>query len=397
MVVESVIPTTENTSTPKPTPTINLDNDNHIVTVTIKATKEAILPSNQDTPPKLQREAFVGDVAFVSRCCECQSSNIVVQTLPDGDTNFILEGLVNARQPVWSPDGQMLGLVSYGSNKQFLQVIDVVTKQMLFELQGFIIQFRWSSDGKSIFYLDAQENLYQYNLAEAKSQFLTKGVSHFSVSPDGQWLGLSRRESRQHFASFNFFTFRLLNLRNNNIFTISDDIDTGRLGSNRSIWSPVGNEIAVIFGGSTTQSSKIVVYGLQENHLQVKNTIIAPETYREDYGEDQFVNFTDIVWSPDGQKLLTIRSISETGGEVLLFDRQLLTYQRLQFGENITLLTWTGNSQWIGYTRSSDKNENSKTCTGPLSGEIWLANIETLETQIVVTNTLSIERPAWRP
>ena len=218
------------------------------------------------------------------------------------------------------------------------------------------------------------------------------------MSPNGQWLGLSKRDP----TFFNYFVFRVLDLDKDRLLeAIPDDSwnDGGCLGANHSVWSPIANEVAVICGLSASQKSKVIVYNVLENHLQVKSVAVARETYQRDYGEDLIsVEFYDLAWSPDGQKLLVIRSKTDadTGGEVLLFDSALSDYQRLPFPGDTTRLVWT-KDKWLVYVTGSNEETSSGSCAGPLRGEIWLADMETLESQLLITDTLFIEQPAWRP
>lgn len=354
-------------------------------------------PTEQASPTNiLPLELPTGQLAFTFRRCERDDADIRLAILPDNDVTPILPDKRDDRMPVWSPDGQMLGVLSYGVNAQTLRVVDLSTPATHTELGGFVSQFVWSADGTSLFYLEREGGLYQYNLTTDESEKIIDGVSGFSVSPNGQWLGLSIRDPTQSGA----FTFRVLDLSDNHLLTTVDQNDMGQLGSNRSVWSLATDEVAVLFGPTATQLSKVAIYTVQEDHLYVKAIVVARDTYRHDFGQDLIsVEFSNLAWSPDGQRLLVIRSTTDTqpGGEGLLFDATLSDYQRLPFGENITNVTWKKDGRWLAYVMPSNGKNNSGCCSDRFRGEIWLANMETLKTQVLVTSTLTIYQPSWRP
>jgi Tol biopolymer transport system component len=329
-------------------------------------------------------------LAFTFRRCERDDADIRLLTLPGGDVTAILEDPQDDREPVWSPNDQMMGVLSYGVNKRTLRVVDASVSEVYTELGDFIYQFAWSTDGTRLFFLEREGNLHEYNLMEGKNEHIVGSVSDFSVSPNGQWLGLSIRDPAYSGA----FTFRVLDLDNGRLLTTLDRNDVGRLGSNHSVWSPTANEVAVLIGAN------IVIYTVQEDHLHIEATVDARDTYQRDFGRDLLsVAFTDLAWSPDGQQLLIIRSTTDArlGGEALLFDAALSDYQRLLFGENVTEVAWTKDGKWLAYVTSNEEKNAGSYCSDRFRGEIWLANMETLKTQIVVTSTLSIYPPAWRP
>lgn len=332
-----------------------------------------------------------GELAFVSRCCECDAAGIQVLCLPCQATTPTLSGQNDAREPAWSPDGQMLGMLFYDISQRTLHVIDLPTRTVRLEVPGDIDQFAWSADGQSLFYLDAGS--LQCHSTTKPSRSIADGVSGFSVSPNGWWLGLSIRDPAQD----GYFTFRVLDLDSGRLLATADHSDMGCYGINHSVWSPAGTGVAVVFGLSSAQESKVVIYAVHEDHLHIKASVIARETYQRDYGEDlNSVEFGDLAWSPDGQKLLVIRYVSDThpGGEVLLFDKDLSNYQRLPLGE-VRQLTWMMD-KWLVYTKSSPR-EGSRDCKNPFLGEIWLADMETFETQRLVTDVMYIYQPVWRP
>lgn len=360
------------------------------------------LPNDDGSPTSTPEANFPsGEFAFVYRRCEYDNATVLRLTLPDREITPILSDQHDNRQLAWSPDGRMIGVLSYATPGRDLRVIDAETQEVRLELPGSFLQFAWSADDNSIFYLDREGNLYLYDLMSDESEHVTDGVSSFSVSPNGQWLGLSKRDST-HSAYLGYFVFRVLDLSDGRLLTTpyhSDLDDVGRLGANRSVWSPTANEVAVLFGAGAAQESKVVIYTVHEDHLQIKAMAVARETCERDYGEDLIsVGFYSMAWSPDGRKLLVIRSETDarTGGEVLLFDSNLSDYQRLPFRKNTTGLVWTMD-RWLVYVTGSDRETGSSSCAGRLRGEIWLADMETLETRVLVTDTLFIERPVWRP
>jgi WD40 repeat protein len=334
-----------------------------------------------------------GDLAFVSRCCRCENADVQLLTLQNGELTPISADLRDDRELSWSPDGQRLGILSYETDKRTLRIVDVSTLEVQWETNEPFFQFAWSADGTGIFYLDREEGLHLYDLLTGIDTHLLDGISGFSVSPNGRWLGLSIRDS-EYMGSF---TFRVLDLTSNLLLTTIDpDEDLGRLGANRSVWSPEGDRVAVVFGPAAAQMSKIVIYAVREGYLETTVTTIARETYQRDYDKDlPSVGFGDLAWSPDGQKLLVIRSATDAhpGGEMLLFDTSLASHRRLPFGENVTQLAWA--DRGVAFVAASNSKDGS--CTGYLSGEIWFADIESLEAWILTTDTLYTARPAWRP
>lgn len=354
-----------------------------------------------DSSPTNTPEANLpsGELAFVYRRCDYDNAAVLRLTLPDREITPILSDQHDNRQLAWSPDGRMIGVLSYATPGRDLRVIDAETQEVRLELPGSFLQFAWSADGSSIFVLDEEGwrgELYRYDLVSQESEYITDGVSSFSVSPNGQWLGLSKRDPTY----FGHFTFQVFDLNDSRLLTTTyqnNFEDVGHVGG-LSVWSPIANEVAVI-GLSATQKSNVVIYTVHKDRLQIKATAVARETYQRDYGEDLIsVGFYSMTWSPDGRKLLLIRSETDarTGGEVLLFDLNLSDYQRLPFRKDTTGLVWTMD-RWLVYVTGSDRETGSSSCAGRLRGEIWLADMETLETQVLVTDTLFIERPAWRP
>jgi Tol biopolymer transport system component len=161
--------------------------------------------------------------------------------------------------------------------------------------------------------------------------------------------------------------------------------------------------VAVLFGpqgSQISQSSKIVVYSVQGEYLHTQATVLARDTYQRDFGQDlPSVEFSGPTWSPDGEELLVIRSTTDAnpGGEALLFDAALSGYERLPFGDHVTRVAWRKDGRWLAYVVSDEGQNTPISCPDQLGGEIWLANMETLDTQLLVTDTLYIEQPAWRP
>ncbi len=352
----------------------------------------------KDSPPTdtLPRRLPTGQIAFTSLTCDLGNSEIRLLTLPSGDVTVISQDRLGDRTPAWSPKGRLLGMLSGEVDRQILRIVEPSRPAVQIELGTFVHQYTWSADGTALFYLERDGSLYLYDLSRDKNEKIIEAVSDFSVSPNGRWLGLSIRAPTHSGA----FAFRVLDLKSGRLLTLADHNDIGQVGPNRSVWSPTADEVAVLFGLGAAQSSKIVIYTVTEEYLHIRATVVARDTYRRDFAQDlpgaEFVNLT---WSPDGQQLLAIRSTTDVqpGGEVLLFDASLSNYQRLPFGPNVTEVTWKRDGKWLVYVVSSDRRDNSNRCFEHLSGELWLAEMETLEFQFLVAGTLSIDRPSWRP
>lgn len=335
-------------------------------------------------------ELPTGQLAFTFRRCENDDADIRLLTLPSGDITSVLQSEQDDREPAWAPDGQRLAILSYAVNERTLCIVDLSKLDMCTEIGSFVYQFAWSPDGASLFYLNREEDLYQYNFANGESEHIISAVSGFSVSPNGQWLGLSIRNPTYSGA----FVFRVLDLNSGRLLTTVDRNDIGRLGSNSSVWSPTTDEVAVLFG------TKVNIYTIQRDYLDVKATVDVRDTYQRDFGQDLVsAAFGRPVWSLDGQRLLVIRFTTDAklGGEVLLFDAALSNYQRLPFGDNVTEVVWTTDGKWLTYVTSNGGRNTSSSCADFFRGEIWLADMETLKTQVVVTDAFSIYPPAWRP
>jgi Tol biopolymer transport system component len=349
--------------------------------------------ASTNAPPT---DLFTAQIAFTSRRCECGDANIKLLTWPDGNVS-LLQGHEDYRAPAWSPDGRMIAMLSYISNTQrVLRIVDLSAPAIYTQVGSFIYEFAWSADGTGLFYLEKGGNLYRYTLLEGKTEYVIDAISGFSVSPNGQWLGLSIYNPAHSGA----FTFRVLDLSDGSLLTTADPSDISRLGANLSTWSPITDEVAVLFGPGTSQSSKVVIYTVQEEHLSIKATAVAQDTYQHDFGRDlPSVEFSDPTWSPDGEELLVIRSTTDAnpGGEALLFDAALSDYERLPFGDHVTRAAWRKDGRWLAYVVSDEGQNTPISCPDQLGGEIWLANMETLDTQLLVTDTLYIEQPAWQP
>jgi len=298
----------------------------------------------------------------------------------------------NDHSPNWSPDGQWLGLLGvfvYGkTGQEGLRVVNRTSQEMRWIVQGRLQQFAWSPDSQNLFYLDEKGDLYRYTFAAGQSEYLANEVGFFSVSADGQWLGLSKRHP-----DLEYFTFYVLDLSHNTLSWVVDEKSSVLWGTT-SEWSPIDNRVAILW--THKNFSRIAVYTMDENTWKLNaETKSARETYQQDYGEDlPSAEFLNMRWSPDGQQLFVIRAASDAapGGEILAFDATLSDYSRLPFETNITKLVWLDN-QWLAYVKGYENNA----CYVSSRGEIWLANMETLETRKLVTDTLSFEAPAWRP
>jgi hypothetical protein len=342
-------------------------------------------------------ELFTAQIAFTSRRCEHSDADIQLLTLPDDNVSLLLRGQEDDRAPAWSPDGQMMAVLSYiGNTQRVVRIVDLSVPTVYAEVGSFVYQFAWSADGTSLFYLERGGNLYQHTLIEGETEYVIDAISGFSVSPNGQWLGLSVYDPAYPGA----FTFRVLDLNSSHLLTTTGCGDIGRLGGSYSVWSPTTNEVAVLFGPTASQLSKVVIYTVQEDCLHIKATAIARDTYQRDSGQDlPSVEFANLTWSPDGEGLLVIRSTTDArpGGEALLFDATLSDYKRLPFGEHVTRAAWGTDRRWLAYVISDDKQNTPTSCTDRLRGEMWLADMETLDTRALVTDTLYIEQPAWRP
>ena len=101
---------------------------------------EAILPS--------------AELTFVSRRCESDNASVLQLTLPNLEITPILSDRRDNRQFTWSPDGQLIGVLSYSPTGRDLRVVDIETQEVRLELPGNFLQFTWSPDRKSIFILD---------------------------------------------------------------------------------------------------------------------------------------------------------------------------------------------------------------------------------------------------
>lgn len=376
-----------------------------------------------------------GTLAYVSMCCACTDADTELLFLPDGQVKTLFSDRSNDRDLAWSPDGQWLGMRNafvYGVAEQGLRIVNVTTEEVRWISREFIRQLAWTPDSQSLLYLDGEGDLYRYTLTSEVYEHITNEVEEFSLSSSGQWLGLSKRHP-----DHGYFTFQVIDLSTGDLFPelSPDDLP---LWSGTSAWSPTADEVAVIW--TQKNFSKIAVYKVYQNQLELlAESETARETYQRDYGEDlnsvEFYNLswrpdgqllvirsstdakpggevlvfdeslssyhrlpleknvTRLIWQPDGQ-LLVIQSSIDTkpAGEVLVFDENLSSYRRLTFGENVTQLIWL-DEQWVVYVTGYDDD----TCYISSRGEVWLANMNTLETKLLITNTLSIENPTWRP
>ncbi len=341
-------------------------------------------PSTQASEPGLP----LGHLVYISRCCDCVESDTHLLDLSTGESTIVLADQANDFTLAGSPNGQMLAVLSSSGGKELLRVVDLSTLQVQIELPGDFSQIGWLPDSEHIIYLDEEGNLYRYDLLSNDDTFVANGVSRFSVSPDGLWLGLSKRDS----AYGDFFTFRVSGSSDGELLdSLYDHLD--HLGANHSAWSPTTNEVAAVFG---LDLSKLVIFTIEQDSVQMKATAIARETYQQDYGQDLIsVEFGEMAWSPDGQRLAIARSTTDArpSGEVLVFDANLTSYQRLAFGEAVSRLAWI-EQDWMVYVAAKSTKGPLDAC-GQLGGEIWLANMETLETRILVTDTLFIDTPVW--
>lgn len=331
-----------------------------------------------------------------TKCCACNVAEVSAISAFDRENISILVNDNYIYRISQTLNGQKLGVLSSDQNERILHVIVASTQEIIVELRDNIIEFSWSVSGDEIFYLRQDETLYRYNLTNAKATPLLQGVSNISISPDGKWLGVSIREQRKNSPYFGYFTFRVFNLKNGDLLMTSDHTDFGRIGSNKSIWSPESNQIVVLFGPLTTQASKVVIYEVQPQKLEIIKSIIAQETYQQDFGTDlRSVEFADMAWSPNKEDLLIIRSTSDAqpGGEVLRFNTNTWNYSHLPFGENVTNLSWSPDGNWLAYTKAS---QSSDSCKNRLKGEILLANIHNLEAQTLITDTLYTVAPVWQ-
>ncbi len=338
-----------------------------------------------------------GSLVYTTPYCHpVVSSDTHLLALPDRKRTTLLSDQLNDNKLAWSPNGQMLGILSsHWGEGETLRVVDILTPSVRLELPGPFNQFAWAADSASLYYLDREEHLYNYSLATHETTLLAEGIgAGFSVSPNGRWLGFTQRDPTY----FGAFTFRVLDLNTHHVLRPDHD-DLGYLGINSSAWSPVANELAVVFGSDTISSGKLVIYTMQSDRLQTKSIAMAGKTYQYNYGQDLKIGFGVPAWLPDGQKLLVIRYTpgDSLGGEVLLFDANLTVYQRLPFGANVTGLALMPNSQWLAYVTPIPKGEARTPCVGSLAGEIWLADMKTLKTQRLVTDTMYFAQPAWRP
>lgn len=330
-----------------------------------------------------------GEIAFIHAPCESGNTDVTLSTLPSAQTESILSDVNNPRGLAWSPSGQALGLIEGDGDHKGLFIVDIPTHTIRHELSGPILKFAWSPTGESIFYLDSDENLYARDLANHEDKLLADGISNFSLSPTGRWLGLSKRDSDY----LNSFTFRVLDMKEGTLLATLDHNDIGMLGSNISTWSPTAQDVAVLFGSSASQASKLVIYNVQSDHLQIKSTVDANETYSDDKAKHFSSGFTDLAWSQNGQNLLVIRSETDArpGGEVIKFDAALAKPEHMPFGDQITHLAWQDN-QWLLYVTTGVDN----VCGKHLNGKLWLADMNTLRTQEIITDTIYTEEPAWR-
>lgn len=331
-----------------------------------------------------------GTLAYVSMCCACTDADTELLSLPDEQVKRFLSDRFNDRGLAYSPDRQWLGMRNafvYGVVEQGLRIVNVMTEEVRWISRDPIRQLAWVPDSQSLLYLDEEGNLYRYTLTSEVYKHITNEVEEFSLSSTGQWLGLSKRHPVH-----GYFTFQVADLSTGDLFPelSHDDLPPW---SGTSAWSATADEVAVIW--THKNFSQVAVYGVFQNRLQLlAESETARETYQRDYGEDlNSVEFFDLSWRSDGQ-VLVIRSSTDAkpGGEILVFDESLSSYRRLPLGENVTRLIWL-DEQWLAYVTGHDDN----TCYISSRGEIWLANMSTLETKLLITNTLSIENPTWRP
>src|SRR5687767_15112348 len=80
----------------------------------LNPTSENNLPSVSESTPKSAPvlEEPVGRLAFTSKCCECNEADIALMIFPGKEVTAISSDQKNSYHLAWSPNGQMLGILS---------------------------------------------------------------------------------------------------------------------------------------------------------------------------------------------------------------------------------------------------------------------------------------------
>ena len=231
-----------------------------------------------------------------------------------------------ATVPMWSPDGNQIGLVSPGGN---LYAIDASSGQSRVLLGGLseFANFAWSPDSQSIA-VEVQNQIILIDVATAATRFLTNGEAP-AFLPNGESLIFSRAAANgQQILTVNFdCTGQRL------ITTIAGPDPVSQIDVD-----PSGQLIALTQSGPERSSVLIV-------ELASGRVLTTPLTA---INRDFFPR-----WSPDGETLAYNSTlVQDTGltGQIRLVDRQGNLIADLTdtacLGERIA---WSPDGQFISY------------------------------------------------
>ncbi len=231
-----------------------------------------------------------------------------------------------ATVPQWSPDGNLVGLVSPGGT---LYVVDVASGQSRMLLGGLseFANFSWSPDSQSIA-VEVQNQIILVDVTTDATRFLTNGEAP-AFLPDGASLVFARSASNGQ----QILTINVDGTEQRSVTTLSGADPVSEIQVD-----PSGQLIALMQSGP--ERSTILIVELASGRI-----LPTPLTA---INRDFFPR-----WSPDGQTLAYNSTlVQDTGltGQIRLVDRQGNLLADLTdtacLGERIA---WTPDGQYISY------------------------------------------------
>ncbi len=331
-----------------------------------------------------------------------QGTNFAVAVAPDGKTMaFDLQGriwvlsarggkarpitpmMVEARLPVWSPDGQWLAFQYYKDQNWHIARVrkdGSGLKQLTFDAYDHR-EPAWQPDGRALIFSgdkDRSFDIYELELTSGAIRPLTAGTAddyYSAVSPDGAAIVFVRAEGRK---------YDLVVRRGD----VSTTLISGASELGRPQWSPDGRRIAVNVYNSARGESRIDILDA------TSGKVLATRGEGEDIfptgtswiGSDRLAYAADggvRLWNLAGRAVLQVR-----------FHATLTVQSRKDFPRKTFDLTSAGDRPVMGILRPKVSPDGRQVAFTAL-GDLWLLNVGNPEPAQLTNDPFLDVDPTW--
>ncbi len=209
---------------------------------------------------------------------------------------FKEEKMRNRSSPSWSPDSKWIAFSSDKAGNPDIWIVSPDGEKLTRLTDDPLGEFSpwWSPDGKSIIYSKRRPisgeirpiyDIWIIPSEGGKAEKLIENAYSAGYSPDGEWIGFTKRRWSEKGWIRDVVLFRLSDRRKFEV-TVPDEV------WDEAFWSPDGEQVLFFKSGYDWRSS-----------LRVVNTYGGPWI---ELGRECKLVAWDQVWTPDGEKIITM-------------------------------------------------------------------------------------------